>query len=166
MPKPKAIALKPPKTIKLQGKSSLRMGAPPVFGKPLITGCVALGPAVGPVVGTTVDVGGSVAVEVGSGAAQPVMVFMLSVTAACARARPFKLAPACILMLVPARMLPIMEELVKISAAEPSLHHTLHASPPVTDEPTAVVSVVSALKIQTPDPTRVRFPVSKKASAQ
>jgi len=40
-------ALKPPKTTKLQGKSSLRMGAPPVFGKPLIAGFVALGTAVG-----------------------------------------------------------------------------------------------------------------------
>src|SRR5687768_9059193 len=158
MPKPKAIALKPPKTIKLQGKSSLRIGAPPVFGKPLIACFVALGPAVGPAVGTAV---GSGAVQTG-----PVIVFEFSVTAACARARPFRIAPACMLMLVPARILPIREELVKISAAETSLHHTLHGSPPVTDEPADVVSVAADLKIQTPDPLSVRFPVSMKASAQ
>jgi hypothetical protein len=69
-------------------------------------------------------------------------------------------------MLVPARILPTIEELVKMSAAVTSLHHTLHGSLPVTDEPTDVVSVAADLKIQTPDPVRVRFPVSKKASAQ
>jgi hypothetical protein len=96
----------------------------------------------------------------------PEMELLSSVTAACARARPFKLAPVCRLMLVPAKMLPMMEELGKMSAAETSLHHTLHGSPPVTDEPADVVSVAADLKIQTPDPLRVRFPVSRKASAQ
>ena len=95
-----------------------------------------------------------------------VMVLASNVTAACAKARPFKLAPVCMLMLVPARMLPTIEELGKMSAAETSLHHTLQGSPPVTDALAAVVSVDADLKIQTPDPLRVRFPVSRKASAQ
>jgi hypothetical protein len=50
-----------------------------------------------------------------------------------------------------------------------SLHHTLQGSPPVTDEPEEVVSPeasAAALKIQTPDPLRVRFPVSRKVLAQ
>ena len=95
-----------------------------------------------------------------------VMVLASNVTAACAKARPFRLAPVCMLMLVPARILPTIEELGKMSAAETSLHQTLHGSPPVTDESADVVSVDADLKIQTPDPLRVRFPVSKKASAQ
>lgn len=49
---------------------------------------------------------------------------------------------------------------------ETSLHHTLHGSPPVTDELDDVVSVAADLKIQTPSPVSVRFPLSVKASAQ
>jgi hypothetical protein len=94
------------------------------------------------------------------------MALAFNVTAACAKARPFNLAPFCMLMLVPARMLPMIEELAKMSALETSLHHTLQGSPPVTDDPADVVSVAADLKIQTPDPLRVRFPVNKKASAQ
>jgi hypothetical protein len=47
-----------------------------------------------------------------------------------------------------------------------TLHHTLQGSPPVTFEPDDVMSVEADLKIQTPDPLRVRFPVSMKAPAQ
>lgn len=43
----------------------------------------------------------------------------------------------------------------------PALHHTLHGSLPVTDEPGDVMIVDGDMKIQTPDdPERVRFPVS------
>src|SRR5688500_12144381 len=99
------MALKPAKTTRLQGKSSFRMGAPPVFGKPLITGVPGPDPSGVAVDAVRVPVGVDVAT---GGAAQtgPVMVFWFSVTAACARTRPFKLAPACISMLVPASMLP------------------------------------------------------------
>ena len=164
-------------------------------GKPVTTGkSVAVGAVVGVAVGVSIDdvvvgvavgpsvvgvavgvsVGGAVvgvlvevAVAVGA-AAQigPKMLLASNVTAACARARPFKLAPVCRLILVPARMLPMTEELAKRSAAETSLHHTLHGSPPVTDEPADAVSVAADLKIQTPDPLSVRFPVNRKASAQ
>ena len=44
MPKTKAMTLKPPTIIQLQGKSSFRMGPPPVPGKPVTTGkSVAVG---------------------------------------------------------------------------------------------------------------------------
>ena len=125
---------------------------------------VLVGVSVGVLVAVLVGV--SVGVSVAAAQAGPLMVFMLNVTAACASARPFRVAPACMLMLVPARMFPIMEESVKISAAEPSLHQTLHASPPTTAESTPVVSVVSGLKIQTPEPVRFRVPFRMKATAQ
>jgi hypothetical protein len=50
--------------------------------------------------------------------------------------------------------------------AETNRHHTLQASPPVTVELADVVSVEADLKIQTPEPLRVKLPVSRKASAQ
>jgi len=97
----------------------------------------------------------------------PVIVLWSKVTAACAKALPFKVAPVCIAMLVPDRMLPsrLLFEPI-ILPAETSLHQMLHGSPPVTEEPAAVVSVAADLKIQTPDPLSVRFPVIKNASAQ
>jgi hypothetical protein len=56
-----------------------------------------------------------------------------------------------------------MNEVVVSRVAElPILHHTLQGSPPVTDEPGDVMSVDTVLKIQTPDPVRVRFPLSEK----
>ena len=96
-----------------------------------------------------------------------VMALVSSITApVCAKARPFKVAPVFNVMLVRARIFPMNEVVVPRVPDETSLHHTLHGSPPVTDEPDDVVSVDADLKIQTPDPLRVRFPVSKKASAQ
>ena len=59
-PKNKAVALKPPAITRLQGKSSFRMGAPPVPGKPVTTGkSVAVGVLVrvGVTVGVWVRVG-------------------------------------------------------------------------------------------------------------
>jgi hypothetical protein len=69
-------------------------------------------------------------------------------------------------MSVRARMFPMNVVPVPIVPDETSLHHTSHGLPPVTDELEDVVSVAADLKIQTPDPLRVRFPVSRKASAQ
>src|SRR5450759_2328087 len=80
----------------------------------------------------------------------------------CTRARPFKVAPVFILMDVSAKIFPMNEVVVSSVAKLPILHHTLQGSPPVTDEPGDVMSDDAVLKIQTPDPTRFRFPVSEK----
>ena len=81
----------------------------------------------------------------------------------CARARPFKFAPLVSVMDANASIFPLNSVAVPSVAELPTLHHTLHGSPPITDEPDAVVSVESDLKIQTPDdPVRVRFPISTK----
>ena len=112
------------------------------------------------VVGVASDTGGARQPE-------PVMVFESNVTApVCARALPFKLAPVCKVMDVDARMFPMNVVPVPRVPEETSLHHTLHASPPVTDELGDVVRVAADLKIHTPDPSSVKFPVSRKASAQ
>jgi len=97
----------------------------------------------------------------------PLIVLWSIVTAAWARARPFKVAPVCKPILVPARILPTKIVLVPIVPPETNRHQTLQGSPPVTVELEEVVSVAADLKIQTPDvPLKVRLPVSKKASAQ
>jgi hypothetical protein len=190
MPKTKTTALKPATITRLQGKSSFRIGPPPEPGKAVTTGrgvCfgdffVDVGPgavAVAVVPGRvavavapdSVAVAvGRVGVAVGAGGArqvEPVMVLASNVTApVCARARPFKLAPVCRLMDVRASIFPMNVVPVPRVPDETSLHHTLHGSPPVTDELADVVSVAADLKIQTPDPLSVRFPVSMKASAQ
>jgi hypothetical protein len=191
MPKTKAMALKPPTITRLQGKSSFRMGAPPAPGKPVTAGkCVAVGGTdVGGVVGVVVSVvvigvvvgvvligvvvGVSVSVVVVgvvvgvvvACVAQigPVMVLESNVTwPVCTRARPFKLALVFMVMSVSAKIFPMSEVFESRVAELPILHHTLQGSPPVTDEPGDVMSVDTVLKIQTPDPTRVRFPVSEK----
>ncbi len=144
-----------------------------------IWGCVAVGVAVGVLVsapgavGVTVGVWVAVAVTVGVlvevavavGAAAQLreMVLASNVTApVCARARPFKLAPVFRVMDVSARIFPMNLVFVPRVAELPTLHHALHGSPPVTDEPDDVMSVDADLKIQTPDPARVRFPLSAK----
>jgi hypothetical protein len=113
---------------------------------------------------------GGVFVAVGTGTtaqAGPVIVLLSSVTApVCAIARPFKVAPVCRLIDVRARMLPMKLVPVPRVADETTLHHTLHGSPPVTDEFAAVVRVAADLNIQTPEPLSVRFPVRRKAPAQ
>lgn len=97
----------------------------------------------------------------------PLIVLWSIVTAAWAKARPFRVAPVCKPMLVPARMLPTKVVPVPIVPPETNRHQTLHGSPPVTVELDEVVMVAADLKIQTPDvPLKVRLPVSKKASAQ
>jgi hypothetical protein len=107
-----------------------------------------------------------VAVAVGGAAAQtgPVKVLVSNVTApVCARALPSRLAPVFREMDVSARIFPMKLVFVPRVAELTTLHHTLHGSPPVTDEPADVMSVDADLKIQTPDPLRVRFPESVKA---
>ncbi len=91
----------------------------------------------------------------------PEIVFAFSVTVPAdnARTRPFKVAPV-LRAVVPfwATMVPINDVVVPRVAELPILHQRLHGSPPVTDEPDDVMSVDTVLKIQTPDPVRVRFP--------
>jgi hypothetical protein len=94
---------------------------------------------------------------------EPLMVLASKVIApVCANARPFKVAPVFKLMEVRAKMLPMKLVVVSSVAELPILHHTLHGSPPVTDELDDVTRDDTVLKIQTPDPERVRLPVSKK----
>ena len=133
--------------------------------------CVEVGRGVwvGVAVAVAVDVAVAVGVAVAAGAQPAVETLLLcSVTApVCARARPFKSAPVFRVMLVSARIFPLNEVVVSRVADEATLHHTLHGSPPVTDEPGDVISVDNTdLKIQTPDPLSVKFPVSMKALAQ
>src|SRR5450759_2934530 len=195
MPKNRAMALKPPAITRVQGKSSFCMGAPPVPGKAVTTGnfvavggtgvavgAVAVGvPAAAVAVGVpaaAVAVSAAAAVCVAAEAVgvaadctrqvSPVMVLEFNVTApVCARALPFKVAPFCRAMDVSARIFPMnLVPVARRVTDDPSLHHTLHGSPPVTDELADVVSVVAALKIQTPVPVSSRLLVSMKASAQ
>ena len=103
----------------------------------------ASGTSGGAGVGVGVGVGLGVAVGVGA-AAQigPEMVLLFNVTApVCARARPSKLAPLFRLMEVSARIFPMNEVAVSRVAELPTLHHTLHGSPPVTDDWGDVMSV-------------------------
>jgi hypothetical protein len=85
------------------------------------------------------------------------------VPAACTKIRPFNFAPVS-MALTPsnAKMFPMNEVVVPRVTEVPICHHTLQGSPPVTDEPDAVISVDTVLKIQTPEPVRVRFPLSEK----
>jgi hypothetical protein len=112
--------------------------------------------------GVVVLVGDEVAKHVA-----PVIVLVSNVTApVCAKALPFKVAPVSKVTDVSAKILPMRLVVVPRVAELPTLHHTLHGSLPVTDEPVDVVSDDAALKIQTPDPERVKFPVSKKLPAE
>jgi hypothetical protein len=95
----------------------------------------------------------------------PVMVlaFKVTVPADSAKTRPFRVAPV-FKAVVPfcAMIVPINDVVVPRVAELPIRHHTLQGSPPVTDEPGDVIIVDTVLKIQTPDPVRVRFPESEK----
>jgi hypothetical protein len=85
-----------------------------------------------------------------------------------AKTRPFKVAPVTkALVLAPwAIIVPSNEVVEPRVALLPTLHHMLQGSPPVTDEPDAVISVDTVLKIQTPGPVvRVKVPVSEKELA-
>ncbi len=96
----------------------------------------------------------------------PLMVLAFSVTvpADSAKIRPFKVAPV-FKASVPfcAIIVPMNDVVVSRVAELPILHQTLQGSPPVTDEPGDVMIVDTVLKIQTPEPVRVRFPLSVKA---
>jgi hypothetical protein len=96
----------------------------------------------------------------------PVIVLPFSVTvpADSAKIRPFKVAPV-FKASVPfwAMIVPINEVVVPRVAELPTRHQTLQGSPPVTDEPGDVIMVDTLLKIQTPEPVRVRLPDSVKA---
>ena len=59
-------------------------------------------------------------------------------------------------------MFPINDEFVSSVAELGTSHHTLQGSLPVTDEPGDVMSVDADLKIHTPEPLRIRFPLSPK----
>jgi hypothetical protein len=115
------------------------------------------------------EFGAGVGVETGVGLVAapaqvgPEMVLASNVTSpVCARARPFNVAPLRSQTDVSAKIFPINEVVVSRVAELPTLHHTLQGSPPVTDEPVDVVSPDTVLKIQTPDPVRFKFLVSKK----
>lgn len=95
----------------------------------------------------------------------PVIVLAFSVTVAAdsPKNRPFKVAPVFIALTPFCDITVPINEVVVSSVVElPILHQTLQGSPPVTDEPGDVMSVDTVLKIQTPDPVRVRFPDSVK----
>jgi hypothetical protein len=127
-------------------------------------GNVPVGVTLGVFVAVVVSVGVSVGPATQTG---PKTLFESRVTSpTCVRARPFRLAPVWRWMASSARMFPMNEVFAPSVPAETSLHQMLHGSPPVTLEPAEVVSVAADLKIQTPAPLRVRFPVSKNASAQ
>lgn len=109
--------------------------------------------------------GNGVCVVLATAQAGPEMVLESNVTVAAdsARNRPFNLAPV-FMALAPfcEKTFPMNEVDVSRVVELPIRHHTLHGSPPVTDEPGDVMSVDTVLKIQTPDPVRVRFLVSRK----
>lgn len=84
----------------------------------------------------------------------------------CARARPFRVAPVAIVMEVDTRIVPIRDVFVPRVAELAALHQTLHGSPPTILAVPEVIKSDADLKIQTPDPLRVRVPVKWNESAQ
>jgi hypothetical protein len=95
----------------------------------------------------------------------PVIVLAFSVTVAADRPknRPFKVAPVFIALTPFCDItVPLNEVVVSRVVELPIRHQRLQGSPPVTDEPGDVISVDTVLKIHTPDPVRVRFPLSEK----
>lgn len=134
----------------------------PVFGSPGVVDVAAAVVVLEVVVGVVVVVVvvGVVAAHVGP---EIVLASNVTVPAACAKTRPFKVAPVCKAVTpLSAKIFPMNEVVVLRVAELPILHHTLQASPPVTDEPGDVMSVDTVLKIQTPEPVRFRFPLSEK----
>ena len=89
--------------------------------------------------------------------------FKVSVAADRPKNRPFKVAPVFIALTPFCDITVPINDVVVSSVVElPIRHQTLQGSPPVIDEPGAVISVDTVLKIQTPDPVSVRFPLSEK----
>src|SRR4029078_8497807 len=120
-----------------------------------------------PSASASTNIGGSA----GTGMAahdEALILFVSRVTAPLrASARPTRLAPVVMVMLVSARMLPTSEVEVPTVADEPTCQNTLHGDPlplMITDELEAVVSVLPILKIHIaaalPWPFSVRVPVS------
>jgi len=109
-------------------------------------------------VGVGVGVGGGVTAAMHVS----VLITLLSkVTAAVwAKTRPSKVAPVSIVIAVSANTLPLNEVVEPRVTELTALHQISQALPPVTDEPGEVSIVDADLKIQTPVPLRVRFPVS------
>jgi hypothetical protein len=139
-----------------------------VFAKVLVRVTVAVVVVVAVFVAAIVDVlvGVSVGVFVGIGCtAQIGLTMMLDCNTTwpvCAKTLPLKIAPVFRLASVSARIFPKNEEVVPKVAELPTRHHTLQGSPPVIDEPGAVIRVDAVLKIQTPDPVKFKFPLSEK----
>lgn len=127
---------------------------------------VSVGTAVDVLVGVSMAVAVPVAVGVSVASTLqtgPVMVLDCKITwPVCTKARPFKVAPVFIVMSVSAKILPTNEVFVSKVAEVPMRHHVLQGSPPVIDEPGDVMRVDTVLKTQTPDPTKLRFPVNEK----
>jgi hypothetical protein len=97
----------------------------------------------------------------------PEIVLVSKVTAPfCAKARPFRVAPVFMVIEVSAKIFPINELVVPRVAELPTLHQTLHGSPPVIDELVAAIKVEADLKIQTPEPVRFKFPDNAKLPAE
>ncbi len=146
-------SISPPTAI---GRGSGRYGAV-VIG--LVIGVVVkvvIGVVVKVVIGVVVKV--VTTLQVG-----PFTLLVSNVTApVCARAPPFKVAPVFRVMLAYARIFPVNTVFVPRVAELPTCHHTSHGSPPTTLELGEVVSVLPALKIQTPDPVRVSVPDNEK----
>lgn len=142
-PKANAMAVKPPATTtRLQGRFALScMGAPPVSGKP----------ATGVFSGASVSAGASVAVDVGA-SRQTGLVMLLSsrvtVAASSPKNRPARFAFVCMALTPVCDTTVPMNELSVPRVVElPTLHQMSQGSPPTTDEPDPVMSVVSALKM-------------------
>ena len=95
----------------------------------------------------------------------PLIVLASNVTVPADKVKilPFRTAPV-FKALIPfwAIIVPINEVVVPRVAELPTRHQTLHGSPPVTDEPGDVISVDTDLKIQTPEPVKVKFPLRLK----
>jgi hypothetical protein len=83
-----------------------------------------------------------------------------------ARARPFKIEPPFNWMPETARIFPMIGLVVSRVAALPTCHHTLHGSPPTILAPGLNRSVLTVLKIQTPDPLRMSVPDNEKEPAE
>lgn len=99
------------------------------------------------VLGGVVTTGVGIAAQVGP---EIVLAFNVTVAAACAKTRPFKVAPlfkAVESATLAVTIFPLNAVVVPRVAALPILHHTLQASPPVTDEPDDVMSVDTVLKM-------------------
>ena len=121
------------------------------------------------VVVTTVVDADSVVLVVGTAAHGTLLTTLVSIVTApvCAKALPFRVAPVFKVMLASARIFPTNAVVVPRVAELPTCQNTLQTVPPLitlTDEPLAVMSVLSIRKMKTalglPSASRVRVPVN------